>query len=73
MAPSDNKTEGSSSLPYDIRQQANCTVQVTPYSHRSHSHKYSYAHDQLTVYPLLNVYMPIDTAEGLGTSQKKSD
>ena len=71
MAPSGIKTQDSSLLPCGIWHQANCTVQVTTYSPHSQSHKYSYGPDQLTVYPLLNLYMPIDTPEGLGPSQKK--
>lgn len=73
MVPSGTKTQDSSLLPCDTWHQANCAVHVTAYSPHSQSHKYSYSPDQLTVYPLLNLYMPIDAAEGLRPSQKKSN
>lgn len=73
MSPSGIKTQDSLLLPCDIWQQANCIVQVTTYSSHSQSHRYSYGPGQLTVYPLLNLYMPVDTAEGLGPTQKKSN
>jgi len=71
MAPSGIKAYDSSLLPCNMWRQANCTVQVTTCSPHSRSHRYCYGPDQLTVYLLLNLYMLIDTAEGLGPSQKK--
>lgn len=48
------------------------TMQVAIYSAHSQSHEYSYGPGLLTVHPLFNLYMLVNTAEGLGPSQKKS-